>query len=96
MKTKELTGSYVGKDHISCSKEHFFNYNELEERCDNDKIYLFQLHNNSNLKPLVLFAVFNIDNERQALKCAIENNCVLYKKNGLFDDDYYNSFLEKY
>lgn len=89
-----LTGSYAGQDHICCSKENFFEFDELAERCDDDKIYLFQLHNNSDLSPLVLFAVFNEGDADQALNCAKQNGCVSYR-NGSFDDDYCNSFNNK-
>lgn len=85
-----LTGSYVGQDHISCKQDDYYDYDELKERCDDDKIYLFQLHNNSDLPPLVLFAVF--EDEEQALNCKRENDCVSYNK-GSFDDDYCNSFI---
>jgi hypothetical protein len=89
-----LTGSYVGLDHISCDKDNYFDYEELEERCDPDKIYLFQLHNNSDLPPLVLFAVFNEGIVDEAINCAKENNCVSYQ-DGSFDDNFCNSFLKK-
>lgn len=89
-----LTGSYVGADHISCSRDDYFDFDELEERCDDDKIYLFQLHNNSDLSPLVLFASFNKDAADEAVNCAKENDCVSYQ-DGSFDDDYCNSFLNK-
>jgi len=89
-----LTGSYAGQDHISCSRDDFFDFDELEERCDDDKIYLFQLHNNSELSPLVLFAVFNENDAEQAVNCAKQNDCVTYQ-NGSFDDEYCNSYLNK-
>lgn len=87
-----LTGSYAGQDHICCSKENFFDFDELEENCDDDTIYLFQLHNNSDLSPLVLFAIFNKDNSEQAVNCAKQNDCVTYQ-DGSFDDDYCNSMF---
>ena len=89
-----LTGSYAGQDHISCSEEFFFDFDELAERCDDDKIYLFQLHNNSDLSPLVLFAVFNEDDVKQAINCAKQNDCITYQ-DGSFDDDYCNSYLTR-
>mgnify|MGYP000874623267 CR=1 FL=1 len=89
-----LTGSYVGQDHIICSNDNFFDFDELEVNCDDDKIYLFQLHNNSDLPQLVLFAVFNEDDAEQAINCAKQNDCVSYQC-GSFDDDYCNSFLNK-
>lgn len=88
-----LTGSYVGQNYISCSKENFFDYDELDERCEDDKIYLFQLHNNSELLPLVLFAIFNEEDDEQALNCAKVNDCITYQQ-GMFDDVFLNSLLK--
>lgn len=87
-----LTGSYVGIDHIICDEEDYYDFDELQYRCDEDKIYLFQLHNNSDLPPLVLFAIFDKESVDEAINCLKENDCVSYNE-GQFDDVFLNSFL---
>ena len=72
-----LTGAYVGIDHIICDKEYFYNHEDLEN-CDTNKYYVFQMHNNADLDPFVLFAIFESNEDKQAINCALKNDAYIY------------------